>query len=181
MMKVFGISGCSGSGKTTLIEQLIPRFQQDGYTVSAIKHTHHGFDLDRPGKDSHRMRRAGCGEVLLVGDQRLALLQEYEPGRQPGLPQLLAKLAPCDLVLVEGYKDSDLPQLRLHRSCHPKPPELANPAIVAVASDTALDCAQPWLPLSDVAAIHAFLRRHLFGPQALPGIDLGRLPLQRCA
>lgn len=163
MMKVFGISGYSGSGKTTLIEQLIPRFRQDGYTVSAIKHTHHGFDLDRPGKDSHRMRRAGCGEVLLVGDRRLALLQEFAPDDPLGLPQLLARLTPCDLVLVEGYKDSDLPQLRLHRSCLARGPELDNPAIVAVASDIALDCAQPWLPLADVTAIHRFLQDHLFG------------------
>jgi molybdopterin-guanine dinucleotide biosynthesis adapter protein len=179
MMQVFGISGFSGSGKTTLITQLVGRFRDDGYTVSAIKHTHHGFDLDRPGKDSYRLRSAGCGEVLLVGDQRLALMQEYPDGAQPALPQLLAKLAPCDLVLVEGYKDSDLPQLRLHRSCQPQLPDLSNPAIVAVASDIELDCEQPWLPLSDVTAIHRFLQHYLFGAKPQPSLD--RWPLQRCA
>ncbi|MEO8837911.1 MAG: molybdopterin-guanine dinucleotide biosynthesis protein B [Herbaspirillum sp.] len=170
-MKAFGISGFSGSGKTTLIEQLIPRFQQDGYTVSAIKHTHHGFDLDRPGKDSHRMRSAGCGEVLLVGDRRLALLQEYQQDCQPSLPQLLARLSPCDLVLVEGYQHSNLPQLRLHRSCQLELPDLSNPAIVAVASDVELNCIQPWLPLADVTTIYGFLQDHLFGASRL-NVDL---------
>ena len=136
-MNIFGIAGYSGSGKTTLIEGVLPRLRARGLKVSVIKHTHHDFDLDRPGKDSWRQREAGAQEVLLAGAQRWALMREVRPGEAaPALPQLLARLAPCDLVLVEGYKREPIPKLEVHRA------ELGrdwlyphDPHILAVAAD----------------------------------------------
>ena len=116
-MRVFGITGFSGSGKTTLIERVLPRLRARGLTVSVVKHSHHDFDLDRPGKDSWRQREAGAQEVLLSGGQRWALMRELRAGEAPpGLGQLLTRLAPCDLVLVEGYKREFLPKLEVHRA-----------------------------------------------------------------
>src|SRR5579872_4849480 len=99
---VFGFAGYSGTGKTTLIEQLIPCFVEAGYTVSLIKHAHHDFDIDKPGKDSHRHRQAGATEVLITSDRRWALMHELRGAPEPGLQEQLQHLAPCDLVLVEG-------------------------------------------------------------------------------
>ena len=116
-MKVFGIAGYSGSGKTTLIEQVLPLLRSRGLVVSVIKHTHHDFELDRPGKDSWRQRQAGAHEVLLSGGRRWALLHEIRSDEAlPGLEQLLKRLAPCDLVLVEGYKGEPIPKLEVHRA-----------------------------------------------------------------
>jgi molybdopterin-guanine dinucleotide biosynthesis protein B len=161
-MKVFGFAGYSGSGKTTLIENLIPRFVMEGLRVSLIKHAHHGFDIDRPGKDSYRHREAGCSEVLLTSDQRWVLMHELRGDPEPGLEQQLRVLSPCDLVLVEGYKAAPIPKLEVHRPAHGRPlmyPENAN--IVAVASDVALDVPLPLLDLGDYDGIVAFILRHL--------------------
>ena len=102
-MKVVGFVGLSGSGKTTLIERLIPLMAQRGLTVSALKHAHQGFDIDRPGKDSFRLRAAGAAQVMIAAPQRWALMTELR-GQAAGFDQLLAELAPCDLVLVEGFR-----------------------------------------------------------------------------
>jgi molybdopterin-guanine dinucleotide biosynthesis protein B len=161
-MKVFGFAGYSGSGKTTLIENLIPRFVMEGLRVSLIKHAHHGFDIDRPGKDSYRHREAGCSEVLLTSDQRWVLMHELRGDPEPGLGQQLRVLSPCDLVLVEGYKAAPIPKLEVHRPAHGRPlmyPE--NPNIVAVASDVALDVPLPLLDLGDYDGIVDFILRHL--------------------
>ncbi len=155
-MKVFGIAGYSGSGKTTLIEQLLPRLTRQGVTVSVIKHAHHRFDVDQPGKDSHRHRQAGAHEVLVTSAQRWALMHELRDDPEPTLEQLLAKLAPCDLVLVEGFKRESIDKLEVHRRVVGKPLLCdTDRSIVALASDepaafTAVAASRPPLMLLDI-------------------------------
>jgi molybdopterin-guanine dinucleotide biosynthesis protein B len=161
-LKVFGFAGYSGSGKTTLIENLIPRFVLEGLTVSLIKHAHHGFDIDRPGKDSYRHREAGCTEVLLTSDQRWVLMHELRGRPEPRLEDQLAVLSPCDLVLVEGYKASAIPKLEVHRPAHGRPlmfPE--NPHIVSVASDARIETSLPLFDLNDYDRIAGFVMTYL--------------------
>ena len=158
-MKVFGFAGYSGSGKTTLIEQLIPRFVARGLKVSLIKHAHHGFDIDRPGKDSWRHREAGCSEVLLTSNQRWVLMHELRGEREPVLEEQIKMLSPCDLALVEGYKTNDLiPKLEVYRvACGQPPLAPADPTIVVQAVDAAtLPVATgsvPRLALDDTGAV----------------------------
>lgn len=135
-MMIFGLVGRSGSGKTTLMEKLLPIVRSHGLTVSTVKHAHHGFDIDKPGKDSWRHREAGAEEVLLISGGRWALLHEVHEAPGPSLEELLLRLAPVDLVLVEGFHDHGLPSIEVHR-----PSEghglmwRPGSAIVAVASD----------------------------------------------
>jgi molybdopterin-guanine dinucleotide biosynthesis protein B len=157
-MKVFGFAGYSNSGKTTLVEALINIFVARGLRVSLIKHAHHGFDIDRPGKDSFRHREAGATEVMLVCDKRWAVMHELRDEAEPDLDEQLAHLAPCDLVLIEGYKSNSVPKIEVHREANGKDfiwPE--NSSIVAVASDVPVAGALPWLDLNDHATIAAFV------------------------
>ena len=161
-MRVFGFAGWSGSGKTTLIEQLIPRFIARGMTVSLVKHAHHEFDLDQPGKDSFRHREAGCQEVLVTSAVRWALQHELRGRAELTLDEALQRLSPCDVALVEGFKGSPIPKLEVYRQSVGKPllhPH--DPHIVAVASDGALETALPVLPLGDPDAVATFVLRHL--------------------
>jgi molybdopterin-guanine dinucleotide biosynthesis protein B len=161
-MKVFGFAGFSGSGKTTLIEQLIPRFVMEGVKVSLIKHAHHDFDIDQPGKDSYRHREAGATEVMVTGGRRWVLMHELRGEPEPELPEQLERLAPCDLVLIEGFKMYPIPKLEIHRKANGKPllfPADAN--IVAVATDTELDTQLPQFDLNDADGISGFILRHL--------------------
>lgn len=161
-MKVLGIAGHSGAGKTTLLEKLIPLLRADGVKVSLIKHAHCGFDVDRPGKDSYRHRQAGAGEVLVASDVRWALMHENETARPPKLPELLARLSPCDLVLVEGWKRDPIPKIEVHRAANGKPwlyPDDDN--ILAVASDVAPPDDKTWLALGDVVGIRAFVKQEI--------------------
>jgi molybdopterin-guanine dinucleotide biosynthesis protein B len=159
-MRAFGFAGFSGAGKTTLIERLIPRLVAAGLRVSLIKHAHHRFDIDKPGKDSWRHREAGASEVLIASDQRWALMHELRGEPEPDLQALLQRLSPCDLVLVEGYKRAGIPKLEVHRTEIGKPllsPQ--DPDILALASDVPIDCALPQFRLSDYDAITAFVIR----------------------
>lgn len=160
-MKVFGFAGWSGSGKTTLIERVIPAITTRGLRVSVIKHAHHGFDIDKPGKDSWRHREAGASEVLLISDERWVLMHELRGAPEPDLAAQLACLSPCDLVLVEGYKSVQIPKIEVHRPSVGKPLQYPdNPAIVAIASDESLDAPLPQLDLNNPAAVAGFILQH---------------------
>ena len=160
-MKILGLIGWSGSGKTTLLEALLPLLRASGLTVSTVKHAHHGFDMDRPGKDSFRHREAGASEVMVVSGARWALLHELA-GPEPPLPALLARLAPVDVVLVEGFKTHPYPKLEVHRPALGKPPIWPEQRdVVAVASDAALDCDRPVLPLGEPARVAEWTLRFL--------------------
>ena len=160
-MIVFGIAGWSGAGKTTLIEKLIPRFTERGLRVSVIKHAHHGFDLDRPGKDSWRHREAGASSVLMLSGQRWGLMNELRGAPEPGLDEQLRLLAPSDVVLIEGFKAAPVPKIEVFRAAAGKSPIWPeNPNIVAVATPDAIDCPHPVLPLDDAAAIAQFILEH---------------------
>jgi len=153
-MKVLGIVGWSGSGKTTLIAALLPILKRRGLSVSTVKHAHHGFDMDRPGKDTFRHRAAGAHEVLVASTHRWALLHEVD-GPEPGLPDLLARLDPVDLILVEGFKTHPFPKLEVHRPALGRPPIWpTEPEVVAVAADGRLPgCDRPVLWLNEPAPI----------------------------
>ncbi len=160
-MRLMGFIGSSGSGKTTLVEQLVPILKQDGLRISAIKHTHHGFDLDRPGKDSYRYRAAGAEEVMLVAGSRWALLREAAE-EELELPALLKRMAPADLILVEGFKLAEIPKIEIYRPSLGKPPFYPHdPNILAIASDAAPDIGtRALLPLNAPDEIARFVRAH---------------------
>jgi molybdopterin-guanine dinucleotide biosynthesis protein B len=160
-MKIFGFAGYSGSGKTTLIEQLIPLFVAHGLKVSLIKHTHHDFSIDQPGKDSYRHRTAGCSEVMVTSQYRWALVHELRGEPEPGLNEQLARLAPCDLVLVESFKNETIAKLEVHRTAINKPllfPQ--DPNIVAIASDLPLEASLPQFRLDQPEKIAEFILQH---------------------
>ena len=160
-MKMFGIAGWSGSGKTTLVEKLIPLFVAHGLKVSLIKHAHHSFDVDQAGKDSYRHRHAGCSEVLVTSSKRWALMHELRGAPEPEFAQLIERVSPCDLLLVEGFKREKLPKLEVYRASvgesllHPQDPD-----IVAVASDQRVDTRLPQFDLNDAPGIAGFILKH---------------------
>ena len=161
-MKTFGFAGWSGSGKTTLIEQLIPRFVKQGLRVSLIKHAHHTFDVDQPGKDSYRHRHAGASEILVTSSRRWVLMHELRGAPEPSFDEQVKHISPCDLLLVEGFKFAPIPKLEVWRAepgeglLHPN-----DPHIVAVASDAKVQTKLPLLDLNDHAAIESFIVKHL--------------------
>lgn len=156
--RAFGFTGPSGSGKTTLIERLILHLRSEGVRVSAIKHTHHGFDLEQRGKDSHRFREAGCNEVMLVGDARMVVMTEFTAAGEPSFEDLLSRLRPVDLVLVEGFRELDIPKLEVFRTALGQAPRWpGNRSVCAVARDQPLACSLPQFDLDDIEAIAAFV------------------------
>lgn len=160
-MRIFGFAGWSGSGKTTLLASLIPMLIAEGYSVSSIKHAHHAFDIDHPGKDSHTHRLAGATEVMVGSGQRWALMHELRGEAEPGLDDLLARMSRVDLVLVEGFKHDRHPKIEVHRRSIGKPllqPD--DPYIIGVASDAALEVTVPLLNVNDVAGIAQFVLAH---------------------
>ena len=169
-MKVVCFAGYSGSGKTTLVEQVIAQLVARGLTVSAIKHAHHGFEIDQPGKDSWRHRQAGAREVLVASDQRMALMREFAPQHAPDVHGLLARLdRRVDWVVVEGFKASDLPRIEVWRACGPGQPARpvhypADDGIVAVATASAaqlpVPARQPVLDLNAPAVLVEWLLQH---------------------
>jgi molybdopterin-guanine dinucleotide biosynthesis protein B len=154
-MKVIGLAGWSGAGKTTLLVRLIPVMKERGLTVSTLKHAHHAFDVDHPGKDSFAHREAGASEVLVASRQRWALMHELQGDAEPALPGLLRRLSPVDLVIVEGFKAYAHPKIEVHRAANGKPflfREILN--VRAIASDRPVPEAHvPVVPLDDVVAI----------------------------
>lgn len=164
-MRMIGLAGWSGAGKTTLLAKLIPVLTARGVGVSTIKHAHHRFDVDTPGKDSWIHREAGARQVLVSSANRWALMTELRGAPEPELRELLGQLSPVDLVLVEGFKRDRHPKIEVHRAANGKPwihPE--DPAIVAIAADVAPDVGPggslPWAGLDDTAAIADLVLRH---------------------
>jgi molybdopterin-guanine dinucleotide biosynthesis protein B len=159
-MKVIGLAGWSGAGKTTLLTRLIPHFNAQGLRVSVIKHAHHQFDVDVPGKDSWRHREAGAAEVLVASANRWALMHELRGATEPRLPELLSKLSAVDLVVVEGFKREPHRKIEVHRAANGKPllfPD--DPGIVGIATDTAIETRLPIVHLDDIPAAVALLLR----------------------
>ncbi|MBI3505616.1 MAG: molybdopterin-guanine dinucleotide biosynthesis protein B [Proteobacteria bacterium] len=167
-MRVFGLAGWSGSGKTTLVAKLIPELVRRGVSVSTIKHAHHAFDVDQPGKDSYEHRRAGASEVLVASANRFALMREHRGAPEPTLDALLTRLAPVDLVLVEGFKRDGHDKLEIHRPSLSKPLLAADdPHIVAVASDAPVAGLRvPLLSLDDIGGIADLVMTHVRPPGA---------------
>ena len=161
-MKVFGLAGWSGSGKTTLVVRLIPALVARGLRVSTMKHAHHNFDVDKPGKDSYEHRQAGATEVLVTSGRRWALMHELRDAPEPAIEDLLPRMAAVDLLLIEGFKRQSHDKLEVHRPALGKPllcPE--DPKIVAVASDAPLpEVTLPRLDLDDIEAIADFVVAH---------------------
>jgi molybdopterin-guanine dinucleotide biosynthesis adapter protein len=161
-MRVVAIVGSKGSGKTTLIEKLIPRFVKHGLRVSLIKHAHHNFDVDHPGKDSYRHRVAGATEILVTSSRRWVLMHELRGAQEPSFDEQLKRISPCDLLLVEGFKFAPIPKLEVWREetgealLHP-----SDPHIVALAADTKVETKLPQLELNDDAAIALFILKFL--------------------
>jgi molybdopterin-guanine dinucleotide biosynthesis protein MobB len=157
-MNIFGVTGWKNAGKTGLVERLVTEITSRGFSVSTVKHAHHSFDVAHPGRDSYRHRAAGASEVILASGYRVAQMTELRGAPEPTLDQLLARLAPVDLVLVEGYKREAHPKVEAFRA------ETGNdliapgdPSIRAVASDTPLDLDRPVFDLNDTAAIADFI------------------------
>jgi len=159
-MRIIGLAGWSGSGKTTLVTSVIPVLVKRGLKVATVKHAHHDFDTDQPGKDSWLHRQAGAREVMVASSRRFALMRELRDAPEPSLDELVSRMAPVDLLLVEGFKAHRHAKLEIHRPSVGKPflyP--GDPHIVAIASDEALAAPLPVLPLADVAAIADFIVR----------------------
>ncbi|MFT7136033.1 molybdopterin-guanine dinucleotide biosynthesis protein B [Sulfitobacter sp.] len=157
-MRIYGVTGWKNAGKTGLMERLVAEITGRGFSVSTVKHAHHTFEVDHPGKDSHRHRVAGAREVLLASRNRVALMHELRDEEEPKLEALLARLSPVDLVLIEGYKRDAHPKIEAHRA------ETGNALIApddktikAVASDTPLDLDRPVFDLNDTVAIADFI------------------------
>jgi molybdopterin-guanine dinucleotide biosynthesis protein MobB len=161
-MKIFGLAGWSGSGKTTLTARLLPALIARGLTVSTMKHAHHNFDIDQPGKDSYVHRMAGASEVLVASANRWALMHEHRGAPEPSAAELMRQMTPVDLLLIEGFKRELYPKLEVYRAVNGKPllhPD--DPHIVAVASDVPLaQSPLPVISIDDIPAIADFIIRH---------------------
>ncbi|MGB0505831.1 MAG: molybdopterin-guanine dinucleotide biosynthesis protein B [Pikeienuella sp.] len=157
-MNVYGVVGWKNAGKTTLMERLVANISGRGLTVSTIKHAHHVFDVDRPGKDSYRHRVAGAQQVLVASAARWALMSELRETPEPSLDELLAQMSPVDLVLIEGYKRDRHPKVEAYRSATGAPLIAADDETVrAIATNDDVEAAQPLLPLDDAAAVAGFI------------------------
>lgn len=159
--KIIGFAGFSGSGKTTLLEKVIPLLRARGLRIAVIKHAHHKFDIDKPGKDSFRHREAGAGEVLVVSGFRWALMHELLDEAEPTLEDLCARLSPSDLVLVEGYKYSGIPKIEVHRSSTGHPCLYQDDQhFVAMATDSKIDAPIPQLDINMPQQVADFILKY---------------------
>lgn len=177
-MRVIGLAGWSGAGKTTLLLKLIPELNRRGLAVSTLKHAHHTFDIDHPGKDSFEHRAAGAREVLIASGRRWALIHELRDEPEPGLGELLRRLSPVDLVIVEGFKAYGHPQIEVHRAANGKPVLFpGSPSIVALAADIAVPEANlPVIALDDVHAIADAMLTHAQPLDAVVAAIGGKAP-----
>jgi len=167
-MKVIGLAGWSGAGKTTLLTRVIPHLRGQGLRVSVIKHAHHSFDVDVPGKDSWVHRQSGAEEVLVSSGKRWALMHELRGAAEPLLPELLAKMSRVDLVVVEGFKSEPHRKIEVHRLANGKPPLFPDdPAISGIATDADLETALPVAHLNDIPAIAAMMLRSAISVEAV--------------
>ncbi len=158
--RVFGISGWKNSGKTGLTERLVQELTRRGYRISTVKHAHHDFDIDKPGADSFRHREAGAQEVAIVSGKRFAIMHELRDESEPSLEEILDRLGPCDLVLIEGYKREPVPKIELRRleAKSQEPLSPGDPHIVAIAADHPVaDTTLPVFDLADTEAIADFI------------------------
>ena len=156
--KIIGFAGFSGSGKTTLLEKIIPLLKMRGLRISVIKHAHHKFDIDKPGKDSFRHREAGASEVMVISGFRWALMHELIDEEEPSLEELCARLSPCDLIIIEGYKYSGIPKIEVYRSVtgHPHLYQDDN-HFIALATDAHSDIKLPQLDINDPQQVANFI------------------------
>ncbi|MEQ9640141.1 MAG: molybdopterin-guanine dinucleotide biosynthesis protein B [Alphaproteobacteria bacterium] len=170
-MRVIGLAGWSGAGKTTVVTALIGELRRRGHAVSTVKHAHHKFDIDKPGKDSYEHRAAGAEEVLVGSSQRWALIRELRGAREPSMPELLRRLSPVDFVLVEGFKWDAFPKIEVHRAANDKAPLYPQtPGIRAIASDVYFsDTDLPQVALHDIAAIADLVEAHAVPVEGLTG------------
>lgn len=161
MSNILGLAGFSGSGKTTLLEKLIPILVARGLRIAVVKHAHHDFDIDQPGKDSYRQRKAGASEVLTISARRWAVIHELKNETEPTLQECCARMSPCDLVLVEGYKYADIPKLEVHRSSVHHQYLFPNDArIIAVVTDIRTELPLPVFDLNAPQTIATFIMNH---------------------
>ncbi|MTH97539.1 molybdopterin-guanine dinucleotide biosynthesis protein B [Roseibium sp. RKSG952] len=171
--RVFGITGWKNSGKTQLVTRLVAEFTRRGYKVSTVKHAHHNFDIDRPGADSYRHREAGASEVALVSGRRWALMHELREELEPPLEEILSRLAPCDLVLIEGYKREHHPKIEARRvdASNTAPLAVEDPNILAIAADHAPEGESlPLFDLDDVPGMADFIANAVDLPQPAEGV-----------
>ena len=161
-MKILGLGGWSGAGKTTLLSKLIPELIRRGIAVSTMKHAHHGFDVDQPGKDSYVHRQAGATEVLIASEKRWALMHELREGGEPSAAELARHMSPVDLLLVEGFKREAHDKLEIYRADNNKPLlSTGDPTYVAILADTRVsDTSLPVIDLNDIPAIADFIVKH---------------------
>lgn len=167
-MKVIGVAGWSGAGKTTLVAKLLPALIAQGLRVSTIKHAHHAFDLDKPGKDSWVHRQSGASEVLIASGRRWALMRELRGDAEPALSELLDKLSHADLVVVEGFKSEPYPKIEIHRAANGKPALFPDDrTIIGVATDARVSTSLPIVHLDDVSGITAMILQSAIERDAL--------------
>jgi molybdopterin-guanine dinucleotide biosynthesis protein B len=174
-MKVIGIAGWSGAGKTTLISRVLPHLRQQGLRVSVIKHAHHDFDVDMPGKDSWVHRQSGAEEVLVSSANRWALMHELRGAPEPKLAELLGKMSAVDLVVIEGFKSEPHRKIEVHRKANGKPPLFpGDPAIAGIATDVAIETTLPVVHLDDVPAVAAMMRQFATPVEDVLAAGMGR-------
>jgi molybdopterin-guanine dinucleotide biosynthesis protein B len=168
-MRIFGVAGHSGMGKTTLLERLVPEISSRGLVVSLIKHSHKNIDIDRPGKDSYRLRESGCKEVMLLGNDRWALMHELRDQVEPELDYLLERMQDCDILLIEGFKNGGFPKIEVWRESVGKPTLWPNwPGIQAIASEKLVSVeALQWLDLADAKAIADYVVANASEPSSI--------------
>jgi len=173
-MKVIGLAGWSGAGKTTLLSRIVPHFLGMGLRVSVIKHAHHGFDVDVPGKDSWVHRQSGATEVLVSSGKRWALMHELREAPEPRLPELLKKMSRVDLIIVEGFKSESHRKIEVYRAANGKPllfPD--DPAIAGIATDGAIKTVLPVAHLDDIPAVAAMMQRSAISIEELLARSVG--------